>query len=67
MPRYAVNSDTFIIHDSYSVTDRCNLQEMKEDRRQDVNYKELELLLHEGFSLCGHCFGEGGRDGPERP
>jgi regulator of replication initiation timing len=58
MPRYAVNSDTVTVHDTYTLTERCNLDDMKPDRRQDVNHSELELLLREGFSLCGHCFGE---------
>lgn len=58
MPRYAVNSDTYTIHDTATPTERCNLDDMKPERRRDVGYKELELLLHEGFSLCGHCFGE---------
>lgn len=64
MSRYIVNDAEEKIHDGYTPTEQCNLDEHRKAHAEagqavkSVSVKELELLLHEGFSLCQHCFGE---------
>ena len=64
MSRYIVNDAEEKIHDGYTLTEQCNIDEHRkaqaaaEQAVKSVSVNELELLLHEGFKLCQHCFGE---------
>ncbi len=56
--RYIVDSQTQNIHDSYTLREVCNTDDMAEGNRREVGVKEFVMLVREGFNLCQHCFGE---------
>ncbi len=62
--RYLINSkpDPPIIHDTYTLTENCQLDQMTDNDKGEVNTaRQLSFLIREGFQLCSFC-NSGNRD-----
>jgi hypothetical protein len=65
--RYIVNRSTGIVHDSFNMDERCNIDDIA--FRLDIDLKDFKELLSTGdvedenwqyieLDLCDWCFGE---------
>lgn len=54
--RYAINSDTHQAHDTRTDTENCQRDSWNKKHIKYVGFKELAMLIREGFDFCDYCF-----------
>lgn len=57
--RYLINSkpDPPVIHDTYTLTENCQVDQMSDNEKGEVNTsRQLSFLIRESFQLCSFCF-----------
>lgn len=58
-PRYVINTESEVIHDRWTLDERCNLDDIHRDNRIDTN-ETIVVAAHLQqpplYSLCSWCF-----------
>lgn len=52
LARYLGNKRSMVVHDTDSLKERCNTDDLKEKLWSN----HLEAMLESGYRLCQHCF-----------